>query len=1653
MSNTPNRTSPDHSLRLRGKVADIADRISLKNVQVVIFGNPQEPSPTVVAIGTVSPATPDLVPLAIGYTDAYGSFSVDFPRGKYSEAFAIISTAPDERVSIALEADGTFPKFVFLILETLDRYTDQAAHDDCACKGEQHIPRLPDAEDLVANSSYTQDIGGSCNDFTTPNRALEEFPFYKVVRTSDPVIITPETKAELTLLDETIKKQREKVLRLQEDVYAHQPQYSMGEAPDGAVKKSGATQKGLVTEGGKNTLLDAGDSQQYDPAQSLREAQTKLNALISDRTDFLNNLPERKELSVVNTIDWDETPTLYQATTIAHGHLLEFRQVWKADGYSLGDLLYSLPLAPGQKRQIAIHDWDRTDEASRSEIQSQADSLSNQLSNDRDIEEIVSSSLSENITGSSTVKGKTKSWSVGAAVGVPGKVAVSGGFSKSNHDLSSTASQSAARNLSAGSLQQARERTMQTASSVRSARSTVVQASGQSESLQARTEVVANYNHCHAITIQYFEVLRHFALHNELANVQECLFIPFSITPFDDDKALRWKSSLLQGLPDATLAEGFDAIERYTRSQTQGANVVDIYPGLPNSRFADQTMTSASVRMRLSFRISRPKEIFPDNMPSRQDFLLQPNVQDGLQNLGDFDALYQKDRQERLLDNPADQANWADRLGFVPGYEEIRNRVLAKPTDERDAAFQAEMEAVDWISFFIKRLELSNGAGATLLNDGENGLQIMGRIPYSKKEKMRQGASATQEVIVGVSHTKTKDSNLKRADFNNLLIQYVATGGEAIEDFIPAGSEVKVKSVEVWYDSEHHADFICKKGQQRANLAAGEIVSISAPLNAEEVRNPYLEDLQKRKRLLEHLNTHLEVYHQWIFHTMSDDRRYMMLDGIQMPLPDDDGDPATVEYRSVASLVENRVMGIVGNTMIMPVASGYNLDPKFQWDAPEVTLEDGTKVSPLKYHYMPDRGFKATPFRVSVPTKGVFAEAISGACNSCERIDDSRFWKWEEHPIPDDPTAIGTINTDSRYKDPGNLQAKAMADALISLQKANALPDPSGLTTALNNIAKSNLFQNMTGLDGLMKLAEQSLKGDQAASQEYAKVIGEVMKLDMASKNSDKLNAQIENSGLSEEEKLKLKKENIEGQINGASNVNVSPSKKKSHDGIGVLAGYKGDVALNEDGTLSHWLSKRSRGELDLNGGSNAPLYFGDESYWRRGAKVMWHDERGRSQTIYLDPESATAANERERFMDAYAYDSFQGIKDNFSFVLEIGALYYLDPNGYWAHRVSPHVLPIEMSCHKVKKEGKHIVEVKPKQATTTNSRTLFNGWYNKDKKTGLTWGPYHSKIEVITIRTDKATIVSGIINLFSTPEAFGQKITRVELNRNRSTFNFQNYFLVDSQNRIQLFLKLNGADILGIGFRTKDTADYSSSYDVFNSLEQVTVDSFTSKLGRGGPLTRLFESAFGSVANTLKKLAENVVVDCKVSLDLAMGVLVAYKYSSVNSLFETKYQTFDKVDLVNGGSITENFSLTIYDEEEVNPSFKDEEFSITTLGFETNQSDLTADQKSSIWSQWDELDSKVKDRIRDVENGIQRIQLEGSASNLDQDNSGNETLAINRAQSLIDFLVSDVMGAVSDIAKFNDLVNRKIYHEHQQEPPTDNSKRYRFAQVKFVLK
>ena len=78
-----------------------------------------------------------------------------------------------------------------------------------------------------------------------------------------------------------------------------------------------------------------------------------------------------------------------------------YRIGWYPSGRSLGELLYSLALAPCEEMKLAFIDWTRTERNVRRESAQSSERLTHELNHDRTIEETVDSVLTETQSGSS----------------------------------------------------------------------------------------------------------------------------------------------------------------------------------------------------------------------------------------------------------------------------------------------------------------------------------------------------------------------------------------------------------------------------------------------------------------------------------------------------------------------------------------------------------------------------------------------------------------------------------------------------------------------------------------------------------------------------------------------------------------------------------------------------------------------------------------------------------------------------------------------------------------------------------------------------------------------------------------------------------------------------------------------------------------------------------------------------------------------------------------------------------------------------------------------------------------------------------------------------------------------------------------------------
>jgi hypothetical protein len=984
----------------------------------------------------------DYRPLLITEPEPDGSFRGPYPRGRFDDAYGEVLS---QKIAIPIEdtdREDNFPERVLLLVEVAEAPED--AKELCAC--EEETPRAPDIEDLISSpATYTTDlVGGKCIELNTPNRALEEFDFYKLVRTTEPEIKGTASNGHVRIPPKFFEPLPHVHWRPHVPFPIPTPSPGpdpgpnlpgspliagpgrpnpSGGGPNPAAPNPGATATleefpAALLRSVKPAILKslARDPSSLTAGRLVEAAELSVFDDVVKALDVLKHpIPGRARLNADNPVDWDDEPNFYQAATIAHGHILHFKQVWKADGYSLGDLLYSLPLAPCQKKQIAVFDWDRQQTAARTERLEAEERLDSILSRDRDISEIVNSTLRENMSGGSHSQVGAVGGGLGLAI-APLVLGAGGGYSTAD----TTAWQDSSRSLAAGSLNQLRDRTMQASSAVRGQRSTVVQTVAEGESVQVVTEVVANHNHCHAITVEYFEVLRHLQVYQELVDVQECLFVPLLMSKFDNPKVLRWRDILQRGLQKQTLAGGFDAIERI-QSNYEGSD-------LPPGRYSQELVEDIEGELRMTFQFARPRD-----------------SQDQEYEETNWDAYKQ------LLQIWGIDANAVFNRYFA-----------AHPTPaERDRIFQQDVapriaEAfVQALKFYFEtpggRIEVP--VDATLVSRYTPGtplyvsLRLRGDMPAIAREDV-------EALVVDLPKTQTQ-----------YTLGLVTITIDPIS--LPPNSKVMVQSGSLRYRTKYMSNFLFRDAWIANDIGRSEPVRVSTPLSREELRDPRQEDRELARKLTAHLNEHLERYHRAIWLWMDPERRYMLIDGFEAP---------NSNGRSVASVIENRLIAIVGNCLVFPVAPGFQLDPTFQseCEGPVDLLKAYAPASPIP------------PARVSIPTKGVFAESIMGHCNSCEQKDDSLFWRFEESPCGDEPTPIEAISTESRRGEQPDLTAKDLPAPIINLQNAPPAPDPTGLVEALRLIGTPNLFRDITGIEGTQRNALAALM----ASLDTAKAFG-----------------------------------------------------------------------------------------------------------------------------------------------------------------------------------------------------------------------------------------------------------------------------------------------------------------------------------------------------------------------------------------------------------------------------------------------------------------------------------------------------------------------------------------------------------------------------------
>ena len=384
--------------------------------------------------------------------------------------------------------------------------------------------------------------------------------------------------------------------------------------------------------------------------------------LASTYLDLIRRLPVGRGLMSANRpLQWEDDIAQYQAASVALGHILEYRIRTFSNGYSLGTVASTLTLAPRQTKRIQKIEWERHERAVRSERTQLLDRENDAVLQERDYQDTVAANLNEWARGGSSSSAGAIAGGIGFfAGGVLGGI---GGGATSAH---STSHQSGGRDTNASEQQRLRDSIRRHGDALRKLESTVVAEVTQEETVTGTTEVIRNANYEHSLTVIYYQILRHLKVMTEFAGVRECLFVPFSVKPFDVHRAYRWRESLQASMRTPRFARAL----RHLKDVATGFTTSDIDPGTR----ARQRLTFVRGSIYVSLGVERPLDTSDGLFSAINWGVAQPLLDTPARGIFSFLASLgeaARDRTFQAEHAPGMAARWADRLRLRLGNRDV----------------------------------------------------------------------------------------------------------------------------------------------------------------------------------------------------------------------------------------------------------------------------------------------------------------------------------------------------------------------------------------------------------------------------------------------------------------------------------------------------------------------------------------------------------------------------------------------------------------------------------------------------------------------------------------------------------------------------------------------------------------------------------------------------------------------------------------------------------------------------------------------------------------------------------------------------------------------------------------------------------------------
>lgn len=671
------------------------------------------------------------------------------------------------------------------------------------------------------------------------------------------------------------------------------------------------------------------------------------------------------------------------ANSLGIGYSLNMHQAWVPDGFALGNLLYSLVLAPGEEQRLIVR--EHKEDYSVSDDANAYDTIHDSYSNSQVDNETAafSNAVDRFSSAHSDSSYYSKATSRGGA-GIGFFFGIGATTSSTSTNSGSSTSNSSQRDSydEASHAAQSFQTSIKTESErIASARRTSISVATSEETESVSSRIIANHNHSHVMTVQYWEVARRYRLETCIDGVELLLFVPLELIRFMPRKGF-WSNTIYGDFSDYSLKINKENISEFSKSafEYRYGNILKYY---------DIIERYVPFRYRSGLNLIKKFAAIPyweTEGISAGNKKYTITVNGGFCEFDNLSATIYFNNGSIPVQGVITQ--------FKPNELKLAENGRKKKPHTRKEVIEAILSARSNTETAKFTFALPYGCSEDDISQIciRNDIKTWKYTLSQDTADMEEWEKAAVEKYEAFRTYYAEDN--RWSSFDKAQMDHYAKSLPECYNY----PIVSFSASELYNLSD--LDITVKEGENPVPLSTGVLNSYYSFYKNNEYPKLRLQDIQKIEETFHHIVSDTMYYSQVIWSSLTDNERILLLEPYTIEfdnidkIASPDCSSANIYKSKKISLINcvnaKKVVGFYGNCMMLPFTFPKELANLLGKTSGDIQDEL------YRYHAC---NFRVPSTVISVPTDGMIGEAVLGATNVSEKIDITRFWNWKDSDI------------------------------------------------------------------------------------------------------------------------------------------------------------------------------------------------------------------------------------------------------------------------------------------------------------------------------------------------------------------------------------------------------------------------------------------------------------------------------------------------------------------------------------------------------------------------------------------------------------------------------------------------------------------------------